>query len=224
MRQPRRSVGPRSSMSAGRRPAVGSLVRITPGAMNTSSSTTDQRGHVRARLHPHARAHAHVVLHRGAAAHHGLVADLGALPHVRLVGDHAALADLRAGHHHRAPRPRSCPRRSSCRGGRVAAPSPTSAARAPRACRSRSRPGAARPPPRACPRAPRRSRRAPRSSGSSTPSPSSRPGARSDGVSSAAGDIRALRERLLQPLQHPHHAQRGLRARARLARRRGPSR
>src|SRR5918995_3408278 len=42
MRQPRRRVAPRSSMPSGRRPAVGSLVRSAPGAMKTSSSTTER--------------------------------------------------------------------------------------------------------------------------------------------------------------------------------------
>src|SRR5215210_5862435 len=54
------------------------------------------------------------------------------------------------------------------------------------------------------------------SSGSSTPSPSSSPGARSDSRSSARVDIRALRQRTLQVLQHAHHAQSGLAAGARL--------
>src|SRR5829696_1132556 len=40
-RQARLSVAPRSSTSGARRPAVGSLVSMTPGARNTSSSTID---------------------------------------------------------------------------------------------------------------------------------------------------------------------------------------
>src|SRR5918999_2791038 len=55
------------------------------------------------------------------------------------------------------------------------------------------------------------------SSGSSTPPPSSRPGARSDGCST-----RALLQRPLERLEHPHHAQARLPARARLAAVRNP--
>src|SRR5215210_6777379 len=54
------------------------------------------------------------------------------------------------------------------------------------------------------------------SSGSSTPSPTRRPGPRSDERSSALCDMRGLHEVALEPLEHPYDAQRGLAAGARL--------
>ena len=69
-RHARRSIAPRSGISAPCRAMVSSLVVVTPGPTNTSSSTIAERRQVHVRLHAHPRAHAHVVVDHAAAADH----------------------------------------------------------------------------------------------------------------------------------------------------------
>ena len=177
-------------MPGGRRPAVGSLVSITPGRDEHVVLDHRVRRDVAAGLDPHARADHHVVVHRRAAPHHRPVAD-PARSRTWAWSPTTRARRSRAPATTTAPAQIVAPVADHRRRGGASRAARRARRRAPAACPPRRRPGAARPRRPRCPAWITTLPPISTSSGSSTPSPSSRPGARSDGAQRRR--LRALR-------------------------------